>query len=110
MNISLKRTMFSFALVAAGIASIAGCASPERTMSDQSFVADVRPLLSEEGLGGQKDADLVQMAKDTCKQLEGGATADEVMVPVRVADTTVLEAEIGVVIGAAKIYYCPAQK
>jgi len=106
----MKNRIVVLVLSFAAVGSLAACGAPSRPTTDQAFVADVRPLLSDGGLGGQKDADLVQMAKDTCRQLEGGATADEVMVPVRVADTTVLAAEIGVVIGAAKIYYCPAQK
>lgn len=67
-------------------------------------------MLSSGGVGGFSDDDLIQMDKDTCKQLEAGATADRIMAPVRVADTTVLAAEIGAVIGAAKVYYCPGAK
>lgn len=100
--------LFAISLIAIG--PLAACSAPTRVDPDLPFLSDVRPMLSADGLGNFSDDDLIQLARDTCTQLGAGVTVDQIMALVRIADAAALAAEIGALTGAAKVYYCPAQK
>lgn len=85
----------------------AGCSNAPAPDRAAVFIDAVRPMLSMSGLGKLHDADLTQIANDTCRQVADGRSLESIMKPIRVANTSELAADLAAVTTAALLIYCP---